>query len=396
MNDIDRDARLLAALRHAPDADLAPPSHLGAQIVAAAHRASAEVASPAPPRRGGWLGGPFGRPWSLGASGALATFALAGVLGLLWRGERPGPAIEAAAEADAASAAPAAARPAASADAGAVAFGPAPAAAPTPMKAAAQAAHQAAPAAAVRAPVPAPEPAPVPTTAPVTAPPTAALKDSVAPAEADADKLRKAELNRQEASMSRRLREDALRQAAAAPASPTATAPAGRLADAMTSGSAVAAATAPPAAPAATSVAAPPVPVLAPAASVAAARETRAIRAAPANQAAIMAAPLPVAPWMDALAAGNRVRWRVNGQARSPTSSWLYALADQTQGRWRPANSSQPRPDDAEVQWLSGDQLLGRLWLGQGRVLWCDAQGRCEEAELDAEVGSSLRRGLAP
>lgn len=89
MSDIERDAHLLAALRHAPDAQAGAPAHLGAQIVAAAHRAVAEPAprNAPPARRWPWLN-------RLGASGALATVALAGVLGLLWRGERPGPAVE--------------------------------------------------------------------------------------------------------------------------------------------------------------------------------------------------------------------------------------------------------------------------------------------------------------
>ena len=98
---------------------------------------------------------------------------------------------------------------------------------------------------------------------------------------------------------------------------------------------------------------------------------------------------------MDALAAGNEVQWKVDGEARAPSSSWLYALAEQTQGRWRPAANPRPPAGDSTVQWLRGDQPLGRLWLGDERVLWCDAQGRCEEAALDAGVGPVLRKGLA-
>jgi len=120
--------------------------------------------------------------------------------------------------------------------------------------------------------------------------------------------------------------------------------------------------------------------------------ETRG-RAAPAP--ALMAAPRPTGPWMDALAAGPAVQWTVNGEARAPTSSWLYALAVQTQGRWRPAPNAQPLAGEQVVSWKRGDEALGRLWLGADRVLWCDAAGRCEEAALAPDVALALGKGLA-
>lgn len=94
-----RDAHLSAALRHAPDADQRPPGHLSARILAAAHRAAAEPrlwaqmpaqmpARAAPPRRRWWA------PAGLGASGALASVLLAGVIGLLWNDGPPGPGID--------------------------------------------------------------------------------------------------------------------------------------------------------------------------------------------------------------------------------------------------------------------------------------------------------------
>jgi hypothetical protein len=110
--------------------------------------------------------------------------------------------------------------------------------------------------------------------------------------------------------------------------------------------------------------------------------------------AAIMAVPRPEGPWMDALAAGKDVSWRIDGQARAPTSSWLYALAEQTQGRWRTASGMPPAPGDNEVQWWRNGVLQGRLWLGAQRVLWCSAQGACEEAPLDLDVTTALRKGL--
>ena len=88
---IDGDEHLRAALRHAPDAGVTAPDHISAQIIAAAHRSAGERAAPftrAPAARGRW----WLQPW--GASGAMATVLMAGVIGLIWRGEAPGPAQE--------------------------------------------------------------------------------------------------------------------------------------------------------------------------------------------------------------------------------------------------------------------------------------------------------------
>lgn len=85
------DAHLRQALRHAPDADLQAPGELSAQILAAAHRAAADGPPRAAARRPWW---PWGATWQLGASGALASVLMAGVIGLLWRGEAPGPTRE--------------------------------------------------------------------------------------------------------------------------------------------------------------------------------------------------------------------------------------------------------------------------------------------------------------
>ena len=92
---------LRAALRHAPDADLAAPHDISAHIRAAAWRALAHAA-PRPLsrwRRGlGW----FDTPGRLGASGAFATVLIAGVLGLIWQQGQPGAARSPEAVADAA------------------------------------------------------------------------------------------------------------------------------------------------------------------------------------------------------------------------------------------------------------------------------------------------------
>lgn len=89
MNTTPPDPHLRTALRHAPDADVAAPEHVSAQILAAAHRSAAERPAQAPVQRTWWSWAPAQR-W--GASGALATVLMAGVLGLLWHGDPPGPA----------------------------------------------------------------------------------------------------------------------------------------------------------------------------------------------------------------------------------------------------------------------------------------------------------------
>ena len=92
MNPIPPDEHLLKALRHAPDAEVVPPHEVSARILAAAHRSAAEqpaAAATAAWRR--WAAALWHRP---GASAALASVLLAGFIGLLWRGEVPGPASE--------------------------------------------------------------------------------------------------------------------------------------------------------------------------------------------------------------------------------------------------------------------------------------------------------------
>jgi hypothetical protein len=71
-HDAERDAHLRAALRHAPDADLAPPPALSDAIL----RAARAAVKPAPPARGWWST----LPWS----GSLAGLTAATLFGLIW------------------------------------------------------------------------------------------------------------------------------------------------------------------------------------------------------------------------------------------------------------------------------------------------------------------------
>ena len=92
--DMERDAHLAAALRHAPDADIQPPALVRARIVAQALR-HAEAARPHEPwarRAGTWLSA----PWRLGGAGTLAAAVLASAV--LWVGREQEPVTPAAAD----------------------------------------------------------------------------------------------------------------------------------------------------------------------------------------------------------------------------------------------------------------------------------------------------------
>lgn len=366
-DDLPPDEHLRAALRHAPDAALQAPHEVSAQILAAAHRAAAEAPpAPAAPKKPWWA---FRSPLRLGASGAFATVLLAGVVGLVWRGQQaPGPQTEAAQEA----AAPVVAAPVVEPQPAATSS---PAADVVPRNAA--------------APEPPPKPAaPAPVLRQQAAEQALARADALQ-RDAQATAARLQEATREESRRNADLKVQERARLAKEAKEEVAPPPLRGLA--QEAAPAVAAVPAPPAA----ATPSPPPPAPAPAAVA----EARAPAPAAAGRSALtgqlMARPRPAAPWMDALAAGAAVQWKVDGEARAPTSSWLYALAEQTQGRWRATANPQPGSGDSIVQWQRGELLLGRLWLGDERVLWCDAQGRCEEAALDAGVGPVLRKGLA-
>jgi hypothetical protein len=77
-----RDPHLLAALRHAPDRDAAPPPELTARILAAA-RAAVQASAPSPLQRAlAWFASP-----RLGA--AFATLAVAVLVGVMWSSQEP-------------------------------------------------------------------------------------------------------------------------------------------------------------------------------------------------------------------------------------------------------------------------------------------------------------------
>lgn len=86
-----RDAHLVAALRHAPDRDVAPPAQLTAAILGQARQAlRAQQRRPREPLRAAWA-----RLWQPAPLAAFGTLALATLIGVMWGGQpvpdaRPG------------------------------------------------------------------------------------------------------------------------------------------------------------------------------------------------------------------------------------------------------------------------------------------------------------------
>ena len=87
-DDMPRDARLLAALRHAPDHDASPPRELSARILASAQAAAraARAAEPARDTLGSRLSAWLLRPHLAAAFG---TLAVAGLVALIWSTQEP-------------------------------------------------------------------------------------------------------------------------------------------------------------------------------------------------------------------------------------------------------------------------------------------------------------------
>ena len=328
---IKPDAHLRTALRHAPDANDAAPADISAQIIAAAHRSAGE--RPAPPvrqprARGRW----WLQPWS--ASGALATVLMAGVTSLMWRGETPGPARDAAGPqvAQAPDSTPAAASPPASAETtNATASAPAPAVAaiaPQPAKPSPLAA------------APAARPAPKPSLQAMTPEPGETM---------------------------------AAAREAAPPAGPRAAETAPRLV-----------AQDQPAAAAPAAVAAP-----APAPAAAATSRLRATAGA---------AAVAQAPWRAEPQAGDQFSWQPAGRLMAPDAAWLARLAEQTAGRWQPlpdAPAAQLSAEVAPLHWQRSGATVARFGFDRSSVWWCGSVAACERAPLDASAARDLLGQLA-
>lgn len=363
--DTERDAHLRRALRHAPDADLAPPPALRDLILREA-QAKAREGAPRAAAAGrktplqalwDWIGQPR-------FAGGLAAVMVIGFAGLLWR-ERP---VETALPSREAVQAPAAVAPAAR---------PAPEAAPSPSPAtptapaapitSPTAAAKPAPKASVRREAPAtdraqpppaaPAPAPAPAPARVVAepPPQAEARASVAPTDAAPERTLEAKKERQEP------RQESL----------------ARQRSDYASGSAAKAAAAP--APLSLSIASP----------------------APGGDAA---GPPAIATLRQAIAAEpTRWYWQRPGGPSHPfdnaISAWLGRLEAVSRGRWQTVDAGAAVPTlpspEAELQLLRNGDVSQRLRIGDDAVSWQRGDhGDLLRAPLDAATLAALRQAL--
>jgi hypothetical protein len=349
MNTLPPDPHLQAALRHAPDAERSAPPELSAQILATAHRsatqrpASAAPAKP-PPGLGAW--------WAIwtrpGPRAAFATLLMVGFVGLLWRDETPGPAVDGPSAAMTPIAAAPASPPSAASPA-AAAVPVAPAELPAPAAARERSAMAAKPstAAPAKPAAEAPAQAPVPAAVAEPSPPT---QDTPPVGRALAEAATKpAPL---------RMRPDAAESVAvAATPSPAATPPA----TART------------------------------ARLLAAPSFASSSSAAGTNAASDLLRPAP--PWAEqALPASRWQQGEPSGAAVD--TAWLLALARTTQGRWQPAADGPPADAAPMLLGLRGESERGRLWLEAGAVLWCPTAGPCQRAVLSPTELRALRGGL--
>lgn len=356
MKPIQPDAHLRTALHHAPDATLQAPADLSARIVAAAHRATAEApARPARPAHSWW---PWRGTWRIGASGAFASLLMAGVIGLLWRDETPGPVREEAAPAAAVPVAEGAAAlpvPVAEIKAGQGAVvqatsatsAPPPQVAPVPpstkLAQAPRPARAAAPPAPAAVAAPPPEPPPV-----------------IERAAIDAG------LQRERRTMDNTPATAPVLEAARSAAGPAASLSlsGSRLAVGSTGGQGAGSGmnTA-----------------LAPAVG--------------------QARPAPPAPWPGpgAMAEAGLQTLFMPGRARVADPALLQAVWRHTAGRWAADASAQPQAAENALEWRQGDQVLGRLWLGGQRALLCPppgVQAPCQVANLSPPAAAALEEQL--
>lgn len=362
MNPIEPDPHLQAALRHAPDAQLAAPAELSAQILAAAHRSAAEAPRQPLTAPTGWRLRLWARWRQPQASAAMATVLLAGVVGLLWRDEQPGPASK-------------------------LDLDPGPTTAQAPLAA---------------APTPPPP-------SPQTLKPEASLR--LRPAQdrhPERDEApRKAEARESNAERARntpavavavlpdavlpdaavadRARQAGAEQPTAAPA---------RAPSASSAAAVAAVAAAPPPAAAATvtaAVAAPgpalmgtPSPAVAPGARTSAAQSPR-------PAATRMAASRP-SPAIQAL---DGWTWQPGTALRHPDRAWMAALLQQTQGQWQTVGHAAPAHESLRLNLLAPGEVQQQLWLEADSLLWCSAGLACQRAPLAPQQRQALLDELA-
>lgn len=334
MNTIAPDEHLRKALRHAPDAELAAPPELSAQILAAAHRSADEAPTPVKLPQSRWKRWQQ-RLWTApAASAAFATVLMAGFIVLLWRGEVPGSATDEPVVRQAVAPKPATASvegPALVDFAAQETQSPqaAPEAAKRTLRRVApqqQSEEVVAPSVDTTADAAAGRPTAVPSAPTVQLAPPAAAPPPAAevPAKAAGDSAR-----------SMRQAADAQRAESSNPVART--------------------------------------------------------RPAPSRLSA--AAPAPaLEPSTGSAHAGDTWSWQNPGLWRNPESAWVQALMAAAEGRWAPATDNTPAAGATQLSGQRAGAALGSIWLEPEGVLWCAAASACQRAPLPAPF---LRNWLA-
>ena len=378
-DDDTRDAHLLAALRHAPDRDLAPPEQLSAAILGQARQAVRAVQGRQRERPSRWqaLWASVWQPAPMAAFGALA---MATLIGVMWQGQEVPEATPRL-------------RPEVVADAP----GPAPAAPAAVRVEPVEALRQAQGGRALKAEVPAQIPTPslaqrrAPTAPPIIRPevgsatvPTASNEGHIA---ADRSGLgqNRPEGVAENASLAKKVAPPAAQQVRE------------DRRDALAK-SATADATAPAPAPVAASTLAQPTAV--PAAAAPALARARKESPAVAMGAAQPPAATPLAPVSREIDTAASVRWRVppdrllaHGAAQR---SWWLALGLATQGRWQLVATALAAPaEEASMVLLIDDRSHGSLSFASQAVLWRDAGGLVWRAPVAGETLREWQEAIA-
>ncbi len=347
MNPIDPDPHLQTALRHAPDAQLAAPAEVSAQILAAAHRSTAEARRQPVAATTGWrhrLTAWWRQPQ---ASAAMATVLLAGVVGLLWRDEQPGPTSQLDLDPGPTTQAPLVAAP------------PPPPSPPEALKPEvslrlrqAQDRH--------REPDEAPRKAEAresnaerARSTPAVA--TAVLPDAVLPDAVVADRASNT---------------NAERPAAAQERAPSASSAAAVAAVAVAPPPAAATVTAAAAAPG-PALMGTPSPAVAPGARTSAAESPR-----PAATRLADSRPSPAIQVLDGWT------WQPGLALRHPDRAWMTALLRQNQGLWQSVGNAPPANASLRLELWAQGEVPQQLWLEADSLLWCSAGQACQRAPL--------------
>ena len=375
MNPIEPDQHLQVALRHAPDADTKAPPELTAHILAAAHRSAAERPSPAADPAVGWQTRLMAW-WRLPQShAAMATVLLAGVVGLLWRDERPGPGLDL--------------DPMPMAQAPQKVATPPPAAPPETAQAESRAPHKAeqggrpeSDAQSRRRQTRAAHNERVQAFA---APNSVVLKEPAA-----ADPIRKRDTDRLD--MSSETAGAALPAPAVATAPATATAALPAVATAATPAPALTQAPAVQVSGAANHTKPTPTDSSAAAAPSPAAPAARTLGLQAQHPSLTRLTPLPLALDMKAL---DGWTWQPGSALRQPDRAWMTALIQPAQGQWRPVGDAQPVKASLRLERSPQGELPQQLWLESESLLWCVANRGCQRAPLAAQQQQALLEGLA-